>query len=125
MRNSEMLKFVADHLKTKEMCKHAVKKLSYLLTYVPDRYKTQQICHKTILENGGTFITIIKLYYCCTFFGNFSSLNRSRFIRGILSVHPTCFYNGASLSYFTFNCPVLVLSNIVNDDSSTVLVFGV
>ena len=33
-----MLKFVPDHLKTKIMCDHAVKKLSYLLIYVPDRY---------------------------------------------------------------------------------------
>ena len=30
MKNSEMLTFVADHLKTKNMCKHAVKKLPYL-----------------------------------------------------------------------------------------------
>ena len=36
MRNPEMLKFVPDHLKTKKMCKHAVKKLPYLLRYVPD-----------------------------------------------------------------------------------------
>ena len=28
MKNTEMLKIVADHLKTKKMCKHAVKKLS-------------------------------------------------------------------------------------------------
>ena len=27
MKNSEMLKFVTDHLKTKKMCKHAVNKL--------------------------------------------------------------------------------------------------
>ena len=26
MRNPEMLKFVPDHLKTKKLCKHAVKK---------------------------------------------------------------------------------------------------
>ena len=36
MRNPEMLKFVPDHLKTKKMCKHAVKKLPYLLRHVPD-----------------------------------------------------------------------------------------
>ena len=30
MRNPEMLKFVPDHLKTKKMCKHSVKKLPYL-----------------------------------------------------------------------------------------------
>ena len=29
MRNPEMLKFVPDHLKTKKMCKHAVK--NYLI----------------------------------------------------------------------------------------------
>ena len=40
MKNSEMLKFVPDHLKTKKMCKYAVKKLPYLLRYVPDQYKT-------------------------------------------------------------------------------------
>ena len=27
MRNPEIIKFVPDHLKTKKMCKHAVKKL--------------------------------------------------------------------------------------------------
>ena len=32
----EMLKFVPDHLKTKKMCNHAVKKLPYLLRYIPD-----------------------------------------------------------------------------------------
>ena len=30
-----MLKFVPDHLKTKEMCKHAVKKLPFVKRYVP------------------------------------------------------------------------------------------
>ena len=48
------IKFVPDHLKTNKMCKHAVKKLPYLLRYVPDKYKTQQICDKVILENNGT-----------------------------------------------------------------------
>ena len=43
MKNSEMLKFVPDHLKTKKMCKHAVKKLPYVLRYVPDQYDTQQM----------------------------------------------------------------------------------
>ena len=32
----KMLKFVPDHLKTKIMCKYAVKKLPYLLVYVPE-----------------------------------------------------------------------------------------
>ena len=31
MKNSEMLKFVPDHLKTKKMCKYAVKKLSFVI----------------------------------------------------------------------------------------------
>ena len=31
MKNPEMLKFVPNHLKTKKMCKHAVKKLPCLL----------------------------------------------------------------------------------------------
>ena len=36
MRNPEILKFVPDQLKTKKMCKHAVKKLPFLLRYVPN-----------------------------------------------------------------------------------------
>ena len=43
MNNPEMLKFVPDHLKTKKMCKHAVKKLPFVIRYLPDQYKTQQI----------------------------------------------------------------------------------
>ena len=50
----DMLKFVPDHLKTKKMCKHTVKKLLYVLRYVADQYKTQQTYDKAILENGGT-----------------------------------------------------------------------
>ena len=42
MKNPEMLKNLPDHLKTKKMCKHAVKKLPYLLRYVPDQCKTQE-----------------------------------------------------------------------------------
>ena len=48
MKNREMLKFVPDHLETKKICKHAVKKLPYLLRYVPDKYKTQQTFDKAI-----------------------------------------------------------------------------
>ena len=44
MRNPEMLEFVPNHLRTKKMCKHAVKKLPFVIRYVPDRYKTKQIC---------------------------------------------------------------------------------
>ena len=45
-----MLRLVHKHFK---MCKHAAKKLSFLIKYVPDWYKTQQICHKVTLKNGG------------------------------------------------------------------------
>ena len=37
MKSTEMFKFVPNHLKTKKMWKHTVKKLSYLLRYVPDQ----------------------------------------------------------------------------------------
>ena len=40
MKNPEMLISVLDHLKTKKMCKHTVKRLPYLLRYVSDKYKT-------------------------------------------------------------------------------------
>ena len=40
-KNPEMLKFVPDHLKPKNMCKHAVKKLLCLSRYVPGQYKTK------------------------------------------------------------------------------------
>ena len=36
MKNSEMLRFIPDHLKTKKICKHAVKKLPFVIRYVPD-----------------------------------------------------------------------------------------
>ena len=36
------------------MCKHAVKKLLFVIRYVTDQYKTQQMCNKVILENSGT-----------------------------------------------------------------------
>ena len=57
-----MLKFVSDHLKTITMCKHAVKKLPYLLRYVLDRYKTQQMCKKAILENVETLRSVPGCY---------------------------------------------------------------
>ena len=37
MKNPEWLKSVPDHLKTKKVCKHVVKKLPFLLRYVPDQ----------------------------------------------------------------------------------------
>ena len=44
------------------MCKHAVKKLPYLLRYVLDRYKTQQMCKKAILENVETLRSVPGCY---------------------------------------------------------------
>ena len=58
MRNSEMLKFVPYHLKTKKMCKNAVTKLPSVTRYVSDRYMTQQMCDKGILENSGTLESV-------------------------------------------------------------------
>ena len=54
MRNPEMLKFVPHHLQTKKMCKHAVKKLPFLIWYAPDQYKTQKKFDKAILKNSET-----------------------------------------------------------------------
>ena len=57
-----MLKFVSDHLKTKKMSKHVVKKLSYLWRYLPDQYATQRIGDKAILENGRTLKSLPDCY---------------------------------------------------------------
>lgn len=43
-----MLRTVPNHLKTKGMCKHAVKKLLFLIKYV---INTQRMCDKVIIEN--------------------------------------------------------------------------
>ena len=43
------------------MCKHAIKKLVYLLGYVPDQCKTQEMCYKPILENAA----ILKNVFVC------------------------------------------------------------
>ena len=37
MKNPDILKFVPDHVKTKKMWKHAVKKIPYLLRYVHNK----------------------------------------------------------------------------------------
>ena len=51
IKNPEMLRFAPDHLKTKNMCKDAVKKLPFLIRNFPDRYKDQEMCCNAILEN--------------------------------------------------------------------------
>ena len=35
-KNLEMLKLVPDDLKTKKICKHAIKKLTFVTRYLPD-----------------------------------------------------------------------------------------
>ena len=50
MENVIISKFAPDHLITKKVCKHAVKKLPFEIRYVPDWYKTQKICDKAILN---------------------------------------------------------------------------
>ena len=52
MKNLEIIKFIHDHLKTKKMRKHAVKKLYYLLRYVSNRYMIQQMYNEAVLENA-------------------------------------------------------------------------
>ena len=37
IKNLEMLKFVPDHLKTKKMCKNAIKKLPFVTWHILDR----------------------------------------------------------------------------------------
>ena len=39
--SSEVLEIVSDHLKTKKMCKNAVKKSKFVIMYVFDQYKRQ------------------------------------------------------------------------------------
>ena len=53
-KDPEMLRLIPDHLKTKKMYKHAVKKLPFIIKYVLNQNKTQQMCDKVILKNGGT-----------------------------------------------------------------------
>ena len=53
IQDSEMSRFVHDHVETKKMFKHVIIKLPFLIKYVPKRYKTQQMCCEVILRNGG------------------------------------------------------------------------
>ena len=59
-----MLRLVPDHLKTKKkkMCKHAVKKLPFVIRYILDRFKTQHMCNKAISENGRTLESVPDWY---------------------------------------------------------------
>ena len=62
IKNTEMLRFAPDHLKTKKMCKAVVKTLPFVIRFVPDQYQTQETCDKVILENGGTLMFVPDSY---------------------------------------------------------------
>ena len=62
MKNPGMLTFVPDHLKTKQMCNYAVKKLLFVRRYVPDQYKTKKMYNRAILENDGTLKSVPNRY---------------------------------------------------------------
>ena len=67
MKNREMLKFFLDHLKTKKMRKHAVKKLPYLLRYVRDQKRLNKCMIKLfskMLEHKSLFLATTKIKTC-------------------------------------------------------------
>ena len=43
-----ILKFIPDHLKTREMCEKAVEKYPWLLEYIPACYKTKEMCNDAV-----------------------------------------------------------------------------
>ena len=42
------LQFIADHLKTREMCEKAVEKHPWLLKYIPNGYNTKDMCNEVV-----------------------------------------------------------------------------
>ena len=63
IKKYEMKRLVPDWLKTKEMCKKAAKKLSFITRYAPDWYKAQEACDKPIIvEHSGTLIFVSGCY---------------------------------------------------------------
>ena len=52
IKDPEMLRLVPNYLKTKKMCKNAVKKLSFVRKYVCNQSQTNEMCDKVIIENG-------------------------------------------------------------------------
>ena len=57
MKNSEIIKFVPNHLK-----KYAIKKLPFVTRSVPNKYKTKKMCNKAILENCGMLVSVPNQY---------------------------------------------------------------
>ena len=49
-------------IKTKQMCKHAVKKLPFLIKYVPDWYKTPHMCDK-VRQGNDEMLMFIPYFY--------------------------------------------------------------
>ena len=48
MKNQEMLKFIPDHLKTKQIRNYPVKRLPSITRYIPDQFKTKKMCNRAI-----------------------------------------------------------------------------
>ena len=53
-----MLKLVHDHLNTKNTCKNAVKKLSFVLIYVSDQYKIQEMCDQVVVSKDSFMLKL-------------------------------------------------------------------
>ena len=53
-----MLKFIPDHLKTKQICNYAVKKLRFVIRYVPDQNKSKKMRNKGVIKNDETVESI-------------------------------------------------------------------
>ena len=53
-----MPRFVPDHLKTKAMCKNAVRKLPFVMRSVADQCNTKEMGEKVVIDNGGMLVCI-------------------------------------------------------------------
>ena len=57
-----MLRFVPDHLKTKNIWKKVAQNLPFIIRNVPNKYKAPEICDIVIRENGGSSMFIPDFY---------------------------------------------------------------
>ncbi|MCD7908208.1 MAG: hypothetical protein LUH04_11100 [Clostridium sp.] len=53
--NPDLIRFVPDHLKTKERCQEVVIKRPYLLKDIPEEFRTRELC-EIALENVDPFV---------------------------------------------------------------------
>ena len=71
-----MIKFVLDHLQTKQKCKKAVNELSFVIKCVPDQFKIQKRCDEVIIEHSKILGFILDWYksqnMCDKAFDNYS-----------------------------------------------------